>query len=302
MKIFKQIILLFSVFVFIPFVFAFDNEEISHKDIKVNLIRKPGVISASTDFELIPKNLQKAIIKVEVLKPDKNKVLKNLRLEIIADPIARHPERQKGTLVRDLNSQDKWIYYPAKELKSEKDPRVLKIKIVPVCPDKVCGLSSTITVRPVFQHLINMHPDSPESKFHKPYQSDYELAWQYARWKYDINTSNLDKIMFDPDMKYKGVTYVGIFSKKRLCKLGKQAFISENICASVMGHENVHGGQSLKMFIGGREKAEPPAYQWEVQNAKRLGLPPGYLQEIKQWRNSYIEQDRGFKIRLIPWL
>jgi hypothetical protein len=298
----KIIISVFGSFILAVFVLAFEDKYILPQDIKVNLIRQPGVVSAATNFKLIPKDLQKAVIEVEVLKGDKTFVLENLKLKLIADPLSNNPERQKGKIVRDINLPNKWIYYPAKELKTEKHPRTLKIKIVPKCSGKICGLSSTITVRSVFEHLVNIHPDNPKGKFHKPYESDYELAWKYARWKYDVDTSNLNEILFDPEMKYKGVTYVAIFSKKRMCKLGRDAFISENICASVLGHENVHGGQSLKMFFGGREKAEPPAYQWELKNAARLGLPSGYVEEIKNWRNAYSEQNRGFKIRLIPFL
>lgn len=296
-RIHKTAFFLFAVFSGFALTFAKSGPD----DIIVELSQTPGIISAASDFELIPEGIQKAEITAKVLLPDKEKILKNLSLEIIPDPMAFRAKEKKGSTIKDTSFENKWLYIPAKELKSEKNPEIFNIKIIPRCSGKVCGRSITITVRPVFKHLISIHADTPKSELRKPANNDYELAWQYARWKYDIDTSNLDEIVFDPKMKYKGATYAKIFGKKRICKLGRQAFISENICASVLGHENIHGGQSLAMFFGRREKAEPPAYQWEIKNARSLGLPPDYVYELKHWRNAYSEQDRGFRIRLIPW-
>lgn len=57
--------------------------------------------------------------------------------------------------------------------------------------------------------------------------------------------------------------------------------MSENYCASVLVHENFHGGQSVNFwdlsplaYFTGRyyEKIEYPAYRWQLENASRCGL------------------------------
>jgi len=264
---------------------------------QVEIKRFPAVISASTDFNLIPKELQISKFTVTVLSNGKSKLLKNLTFTIVPDVFAPYSSKKKGTFIKGTSANE-WIYTAPKELKSEKHPAVMKIKIFPKCFGKPCGNPSTITVRPVFKHLLSMHTDSPEDEFREPSEADYNLAWQYVRWKYEIDTSNLDEIKFNPDLKYKGVTYAGIFNNKRYCELGKTAFVNENVVAGVLGHENVHGGQKLLWYFGFREKAEPPAYNWEVENAARLGLSPEYVRELKHWRNSYSEKNRGSKIRI----
>ena len=120
---------------------------------------------------------------------------------------------------------------------------------------------------------------------------DRESAWRYSRWKYGINTGSLRGISYNSNQRENGLT--NIYTKN--CNLGPGAFDSENLCASTLGHENVHGGQpSWYLFLstytwrlGGRDFAEVEAYNWEISNANKTGLSPAELNDVIAWRNYY---------------
>ena len=79
------------------------------------------------------------------------------------------------------------------------------------------------------------------------------------------------------------------------CTLGPAAFTSENFCASVLLHENVHGSQNpafriasvLSWEAGGVHYAEVEAYSAEITNSDRLGLRESELNEVIAYWNWY---------------
>ncbi|MBI2362708.1 MAG: hypothetical protein HYV15_04930 [Elusimicrobia bacterium] len=107
-----------------------------------------------------------------------------------------------------------------------------------------------------------------------------------------MDTADSSSVRYDPGVATMGVTNPGAFNVGRHVRLGPTAFNSENICASVLGHENVHSGQSLVTFLSSK-RAEPPAYQWEIDNASRLGTDASYMAELKAFQRWY--QGKGPK-------
>ena len=138
---------------------------------------------------------------------------------------------------------------------------------------------------------------------------DRETAWRYAEWKYDIGTPKLPGgISYDPTLGTIAMTsHAGAGN---YCRLGPDAFTrSENICASVMGHENVHGGQTAAEILfykarfvlylagggwpsstfGGPRTDEVEAYQWEINHQADTvtDTDATYIADCLAWRKYY---------------
>jgi len=199
----------------------------------------------------------------------------------------------KGELRRDPKNPARWLYIPFEEAKTEKHPRNVNLMVVPMVDGVVVGDPVRIRVQTVFNHLTGVHGHRPGQGIHMPQHDDFELAWRYAKWKYDIDTSNLTTIKYAPDIGAMGLTNPGVANIGRHCRLGQTAFLSENTAASVLGHENVHGGQSIWTFIGPTKNAEIPAYSWEIRNSVRTGISKFHLDECKAWLAYF--QGRGPK-------
>lgn len=108
---------------------------------------------------------------------------------------------RRSALARDTTDQSKWKYDAFSEPKTEKNPTTIDIKLVPkykgatividpLIPDQIRAMS-------VFNHLVSFHSHGTGNAGHAPTNADYDLAWQYAKWKYGINTANLDSITYD---------------------------------------------------------------------------------------------------------
>jgi len=82
-----------------------------------------------------------------------------------------------------------------------------------------------------------------------------------------------------------------------------ESFDSENYCAGVIGHENVHCGQSSYLRWLGQGGAKPeskrlyweavmeiPAYQWQVDNANNLCLSQRDTCTVQYALETYIQQ------------
>ncbi len=176
-------------------------------------------------------------------------------------------------------------YTAFKESKDAKAPRDKKVVVVAKIDESELCVKHEVTVKPVFNWLTTLHQHGPGEQSHGPEVSDFETAWRFARWKYGISTANLSSITYtqngpgDAQVLYQSGT-VGA----RPCIIYQSAFGTENYCASVLGHENVHGGQSVGYWIlsgasklsgAFNKKIEYPAYKWQVDNAARCGLSPG---------------------------
>jgi hypothetical protein len=191
----------------------------------------------------------------------------------------------------------KWEYNAVEELKTEKHPAPKRAVIVAKITGKEIGQPLKILVKPVFLWLTTFHQHGPGLIAHAPTDADYNQAWKYAKWKYDIKTNFLRSILFARDQTQSGLTKFGGGQFQRDCTLGFGAFSSENLCASTLGHENLHGRQPDIMFrpiwfvihpIDGEKLVELPAYRWEKQNATRTGLSAIELAEVDAWINYFL--------------
>lgn len=259
--------------------------------LKVSLKAHPPYISARTRWGKAPAGTQKTFITISPESKGAEAVLGKVVLKVVEVRTRNGYNPGPGELKRDPKDPARWHYTAFEEPKTEKHPQRVTFTLVPELDGKVCGEPIRIQVRSVFMHLTGVHSHRPGQRIHMPQPDDYELAWRYARWKHGIDTSKLTKISFDPDIEQAGLTNPGAFGIGRYCRLGRVAFLSENETASVLGHENVHGGQSVLTFIGPDEKAEVPAYQWEIDNAAKTGVSKSYIQECRAWILYY--QGRG---------
>lgn len=195
-----------------------------------------------------------------------------------------------GTIIR--TGETEFEYTSFLEPKSEMAPKEKSVTIIAKIDDDELCAKHNVRVLPVFRWLVSLHQHGPEAPRHPPEDSDYETAWRYARWKYDISTSNLSSIVFNRFSPLGADAMVSFSSGSRgarPCIIYESAFTTENYCASVLGHENVHGGQSVNFLIlsyaarltgAFNRKIEYPAYRWQVENADRCGLSAGERDQI----------------------
>ena len=191
----------------------------------------------------------------------------------ISDVYPTDPITDEGTLTRSLYDYSIWNYETYLEEKTEKSPA-----------------RKTVTINALFENKEFSYLDIPvETVFRflyiSGYANDKESAWKYAKWKYDVNTGNLVSIEYDESVDKDAITTCNILGEHS-CRLGPQAYDSENYCASTLGHENVHGGQPYSyfqswfyidhwIFPGDKDYyklVESPAYQWELDNHESIGL------------------------------
>ncbi len=173
------------------------------------------------------------------------------------------------------------------EPKTEKAPKEKSAIIVAKINDTELCAKHKIRVLPIFRRMTGMHQHGPGVKHHAPQASDYETAWRYAGWKYDISLSNLSSIVYKSQGTASADAFTSFVSGSRgarPCEIYPSAFATENYCASVLGHENVHGGQSVNFLMlswpyklsgAFNRKIEYHAYSWMVNNATRCGLSAG---------------------------
>ena len=116
-------------------------------------------------------------------------------------------------------------------------------------------------------------------------KDEHETAWKYAKWKYNIDTSGLDAISYDENLSGDAAVTVG-----SECRLGDDAFQSENWCASKLGHENVHGGQD-RIFKKYKENAaEVEAYGWELLHKGKTGISALNVEGVADFFIDYYEK------------
>ena len=175
-----------------------------------------------------------------------------------------------GTLVRDVNDKMKWWYVAPRESRDEKHPSDMFVAFDTYYDsDNISNSSNDFAVRvvPVFSYLGIAGPNAD--------------VWNYIAWKYPVvfqSGRNLSSISYAPAQTEMSLTSrFGGSVGSRPCTLGNQAFANENILASVIGHENVHGGQSGLVT---NKLAETLAYGWEVANAIATGIDANYLSNV----------------------
>jgi len=176
------------------------------------------------------------------------------------------------------------VYTPFTEPKTEKHPKTKRAWFLPKYNGTECGELTWVRIRSLFQELT--------------FLAEYDKAWQYAKWKYDIATLDLDSIAYDATLGTRAHTSIILipFGEIANCKLGTGAFADENWCASSMGHEQVHGSQGY-WYIQWHSGEDPedrnpmncevPAYQWEIDNAPGTGISASELQTVTAYRDYY---------------
>lgn len=71
------------------------------------------------------------------------------------------------------------------------------------------------------------------------------------------------------------------------CYVSNRALHNENVLASTLGHENVHGGQSWAFRLSYPNEAEMEAYRWEINNVGLTGILASYKQLLQEWYDYY---------------
>lgn len=237
----------------------------------------------------------KALISVNGVKPESNTSTYREHITLQVNGLASNI----GYVPTGLGSihssfswplDNKWLYGAFTEPKSATSPMLKHAVIVAKYENVRISRPLRIAVWPVFQNLVQEHQHGPDevdfpASPHLPTDFDYESAWRYAWWKYGINISNV-RVSFDRSLSTAGLTNPNLnpMDNRRPCSLGLLAFRSERICAGTLGHENVHGGQSLQMS---RNDAEKEAYQWELGHQNILHYDENELGECQDWYNYY---------------
>ena len=161
------------------------------------------------------------------------------------------PRTGDGTLAKETNN--KWRYQSFKEPKNQKHPVWLYGVFVSATVNGNPCVEDRFYLDSVFYNLGKRSPRPPRNR-----------AWKYAKWKYSVDTGGLRKISYRDNQDEAGLTHT--FTNK--CTLGPPAFSTENYCAGVLGHENVHGVQSwqeivastISWLLGGPDWCEVEAY------------------------------------------
>jgi len=257
-------------------------------------------------FQEDMERTRQAIITVKVNVPvyQKGRVLEALSLAAVgykgvslvwlrpaaegADPVVYRPGL--GSVRQDEQDRSKWVYEPFEELQtaimsSAKSPASdVRVEVAAVWKGQECGKSIEAVVVPVFRFLTVWGASGRAGALSV---FDYDLAWRYAKSKCQTDTSELNSIYYNPSLSIHGAT------QWRACWLGPLALECESVCASTLGHENVHGPQSPLMP---EAEAEYPAYTWEAENAEETGITvaaPGYYTDVLEKQEYYRKQLEG---------
>jgi len=199
---------------------------------------------------------------------------------IISKVLPEEPATGSGTLTRDNIDLSLWLYESFTESQTEKHPVPKQIIFTASIDDTQCA-TEHLTVCPIFRHL-----SAPMLGI---YTQDRENAWKYARWKYSIDTSDLDSITYNDSLGDRGQTTSYVLGGN-FCELGPAAFDDENLCASTLGHENVHGGQEYLFRQLYSDCAEAEAYLWELNHADTTGISSIDIGDIQNNYNYFSSQ------------
>lgn len=192
------------------------------------------------------------------------------------------PATDTGEILQDSENSALWHYTAFSEEKFHKHPKLKKVVIVARMYGAASGVGY-VKINSIFDHLVN-----PTTG----YTADKESAWQYAQWKYDVDTSALASISYSAGQTDKA----GNTTLLNNCTLGPPAFYSENDCASTLIHENKHGQQSIgnriqssdQFFYNlGKDFCEIEAYDTELSNVSKTEINAAEVQSVKDWKAYY---------------
>ena len=186
-----------------------------------------------------------------------------------------------GTITRDSSNPAIWTYEAPTEAQSYVGvlPSV-SFNITSCIMDQNSDKTVAIHLSSVFQYLAN----------DKNTTTNREKAWQYARWKYGISTSGLGTITYDPSQSTSGLTNVYTDNMS----LGTEAFSSEWCCASVLGHENIHGIQTWIFIATYPDLSEADASAWELDHSNAPSCTASPTTYIYTYDSSYYNDTKSY--------
>lgn len=118
--------------------------------------------------------------------------------------------------------------------------------------------------------------------------------------------SNTERPIFDPTLEDRGITTMKGWGTKLEVAVGPAAFESWALLGSTLAHElEVHCQQSFTLIrikdiagMAGTLDAERDAYQHELEHAKRFGLNPTEILNIRATMDFYYPSDSSSKSTL----
>lgn len=209
-------------------------------------------------------------------RPDVKLVVDRLSGATYSDPPSYTPPSNGGV---SHSGDGEWVYYSFKEPKTEKNPGApISAWVKPQYLGQDIGSPVRIQVNSIFYHLTHTTIDMYGATIN-PSEYHYLSAAEYASWKYDVSYGVGGNWYVDLTISSYGKTNPTPFlSWERDTYLYQLAFNDENVCASTIGHENVHRGQSLYvllqsvLYTDAKKFAEGEAYYWEFDHFAQTGL------------------------------
>jgi len=260
----------------------------------VTLVPDPTKILADTDFSGIAEKYSESEIEVTIEAASgfptdpMNFELRITRFEGSGNYIP--PD--DGTLTRSGADPSKWLYKSFKELKTEKHPEPVEVYIAPYFNNQEVGPEVLIIIRPVF-FITKFHFPGPGSNLKIPGDDDKQTGVDFVIWKYGVGggyTMEFNDAQAGGNMGY---TVFDAIANNRTF-IGNPALQSENITASVVGHEAIHRDQGYYWSLTASEaEQEEPAYKWELDNAELTGIDKNndtYLQITEDAHKEYEQQ------------
>ena len=180
-----------------------------------------------------------------------------------------------GNITQDTDNPAKWVYEAPAEAKSDIDvEEVEQLTINSKILKEDSSASVNINICSVFHYYGALNHNR-------------EIAWKYAKWKYDISTSNLKEITYDPGQTTAGNTN----HLYQTMTLGTGAFSEEWSCASIIGHENVHGGQPLLLSKPAKEQE---ASMWELDHSNAPNCKASPITYIYNYCKYYYDDTKNY--------
>ena len=172
-----------------------------------------------------------------------------------------------GTTVRDEDNPAQWVYVAYQEPPGEKLPVPLRVTLKAKYGDISLGPSKQINVHTVFRGLAS--------------QGCQDEAISYCIWKYAPSVENIAfGPWYDPQTPNLGNT--SIVNQVTVGNGAINLTVKENVCASVIGHENVHCRQSVWPGRSPECVSEMPAYASEIWGASYTGIDSPYHTDYLQ--------------------
>ncbi|MEW6358563.1 MAG: hypothetical protein AB1696_19670 [Planctomycetota bacterium] len=257
-------------------------------------------ICAETGFQMNSASLdlmQKAHIYVRAKGEQATQYLQNVKLEIDKiTPNDGYIPIGQGELKEPEAGKEFWVYTSFVEPTFDKWPEPKTVWIKATINDRTIHALVPIHVYPVLKFLTTPHQSKPGSAEIEPTAADFKLAMDYVGWKYELDrilpryTTYQYTNRISPLLGYDDIarTY-GYSTGIAFTLVSPKAFQTENICASLMLHENYHAYQGSSAFWSGKVSFEIDALLWELKHSVQTGIRGGRAPLTKILNEGYYE-------------